>query len=144
VLGKDVPRRQQDAMMTLQSQCLWQDASTTKASENAGQKRLDQTKSWSKPMSSLQTATVTHNLMSTVSQFQQVTADVKDGMAKGVVLDANMEMIQDCKKGRMQSHKHNSVRFQKSTLLEHTTLSLSQKMRAPFCFVPGSRCCFMR
>ncbi len=71
-----------------------EDAATTKASETSGQKRLDQIESWLKPMSSLQTATIIHSLLSTVSQLQQLTADVKDRMAK-VIVDANMEMIRD-------------------------------------------------
>jgi hypothetical protein len=71
-----------------------EDTSTTKASENSGQKRLDQIESWLKPMSSLQTATIMNNLLSTVSQLQQLTANVKDRMAKGIV-DASMEMIRD-------------------------------------------------
>ena len=89
--GKSMPAAKRQKNLTVDNE---EDLSTTKASENSGQKRLDQTESWLKPMSSLQTATVTRSLLSAVGQLQQLTADTEDRVAKGTA-DANMETTRD-------------------------------------------------
>jgi hypothetical protein len=73
-----------------------EDTSTTKGFEYNGQNKYpDLIESWIKPKSSLQTATIIYSLLvSTVSQLQQLTADIKGVLAKGIV-DANMEMLCD-------------------------------------------------
>jgi hypothetical protein len=89
--GKSMPAAKKQKNLTVDDE---EDTSTTKASENSGQKRLDQIEAWLKPMSSLQTATTINSLLSAVSQLQQLTADIKDRMAKGIV-NANMEITRD-------------------------------------------------
>jgi hypothetical protein len=89
---KSMPETKKQKRLTVDNE---EDTSTTKAFQNSGQKRLDLIKSWIKRMSSLQTANMIDNLISTVSQLQQLTADINNGiMAKGIV-DANMEMIRE-------------------------------------------------
>ena len=62
--GKSMPAAKKQKRLTVDDE---EDTLTTKASENSGQKRLDQTEAWLKPMSSLQTATIINSLLSAVT-----------------------------------------------------------------------------